>query len=224
MAWLIVWKIWKPSIDVCQIFKNCSFFCKMCSVCMRSSVTVLDEVLLNFYRNNCADCSGFKTIQNLKCLNSLWRFMHLFTKAWWTIPSGRFDFQALITPNLFQSVHRVIDLKIHCIIFLWPVKVAVMFTIFATWKWEKIRPSFPALLTTFWIQYVFLLKGVRLLVWGTKDINIGGSGLTYINFASLASQFKFMDIMKYHLLCLGSLANTLHNVEKMASKNSPFSL
>ena len=116
---------------------------------MRSSVTVLDEVLLNFYRNNCADCSGFKTIQNLKCLNSLWRFMHLFTKAWWTIPSGRFDFQALITPNLFQSVHRVIDLKIHCIIFLWPVKVAVMFTIFATWKWEKIRPSFPALLTTF---------------------------------------------------------------------------
>ena len=48
-----------------------------------------------------------------------------------------------------------------------------------------------------------------------KDINTGGSGLTNINFASLGSQAKFIDTMKYHFSSLGSLASTLDNLEKM---------
>ena len=55
----------------------------------------------------------------------------------------------------------------------------------------------------------FLLIRIRFSVWGTEDINIGGSALTNINFASLGSQIKFIDIMKYHLSSLGSLVSTL---------------
>ena len=61
----------------------------------------------------------------------------------------------------------------------------------------------------------FLLKGIRLLMWGMKDINIGGGGLGNINFASLGSQLKFIDTMKYYLSSLGSLPSTLNDVEKM---------
>ena len=43
----------------------------------------------------------------------------------------------------------------------------------------------------------YLLKGIRLLVWNTKDINIGGNGLTDINFANPGIQVKFVDTMKY---------------------------
>ena len=32
----------------------------------------------------------------------------------------------------------------------------------------------------------FLIKGIRFSVWGTKDVNIGGTGLTNINFVKLA--------------------------------------
>ena len=89
-------------------------------------------------------------------------------------------------------------------------------TIFAIWKWEEIRISFPASLTTFLDSICFfLLKGIQLSVWGTKDLNIGRSGLTNINFASLGSQVKLIDTMKYYLSSLGSLARTLVDVEKM---------
>ena len=64
----------------------------------------------------------------------------------------------------------------------------------------------------------FLLKGIRLLMWGMKDINIGGGGLGNINFASLGSQLKFIDTMKYYLSSLGSLPSTLNDVEKMHVK------
>ena len=60
-----------------------------------------------------------------------------------------------------------------------------------------------------------MLKIIRLSVWGTKDINIGGSGLTTINFVSLGYQVKFIDTMKYYLSRLGSLASTVDDVEKM---------
>ena len=42
-----------------------------------------------------------------------------------------------------------------------------------------------------------VLKGIRLSVWETQDLNIGGSELSNINFASLGSQVKFIDTMKY---------------------------
>ena len=65
----------------------------------------------------------------------------------------------------------------------------------------------------------FLLKGVRISVWNTKDINIHGNGLTHINFANFGTQVKFIDTMKYYLTSLGKLASTMDekgekNVEK----------
>ena len=58
-----------------------------------------------------------------------------------------------------------------------------------------------------------LIKGTRLSVWETKDINIGGTGLTNINFESIG-QVKFIDTKKYFLFSLGKLAETLDPIEK----------
>ena len=62
----------------------------------------------------------------------------------------------------------------------------------------------------------FLLKRIRLTVWQTQGSNIGGSGLSNINFPSLGSQVKFIDIIKYYPSSLGNLASTLINIEKKA--------
>ena len=60
----------------------------------------------------------------------------------------------------------------------------------------------------------FLIKGIRLSVWGTKYVNIGRTGLTNINFASIGTQLKSIDTMKYFLTSLWQLASTLYEVEK----------
>ena len=55
----------------------------------------------------------------------------------------------------------------------------------------------------------FWLKGLKISVWNTKDINIGGDGLTDINFANFGSQVNFIDTMKYYLTSLEKLASTM---------------
>ena len=59
----------------------------------------------------------------------------------------------------------------------------------------------------------FLIKGIRLSVWETKDINIGGTGPTNINFASI-SNIKLIDTMKYYQTSLGKLASMMTNIEE----------
>ena len=40
---------------------------------------------------------------------------------------------------------------------------------------------------------MFLLKGFQATAWGTKDINLGGTNLTNIDFANIGSETKFID-------------------------------
>ena len=63
----------------------------------------------------------------------------------------------------------------------------------------------------------FLLKRIRLLVWETKDINMGGTNLTNINYSTIGN-VKFIDTMKYYLTSLGKLASTMTEKEKNNAK------
>ena len=55
----------------------------------------------------------------------------------------------------------------------------------------------------------FLLKGFRATAWNTKNVNIGGTNLTNINFANIGGETKFIDTLKYYQKSLGQLAATL---------------
>ena len=64
----------------------------------------------------------------------------------------------------------------------------------------------------------FLLQGFRATAWNTKDINIGGTNLTNINFAIISNETKFIDILKYYQKSLGQLAAILSVDEKLTVK------
>ena len=61
----------------------------------------------------------------------------------------------------------------------------------------------------------FLFKGFQTTAWNTKDINIGGTNLTNVNFANIASETKFIDTLKYYQKSLGQLAATLSIDEEL---------
>ena len=65
----------------------------------------------------------------------------------------------------------------------------------------------------FGFDMYFLIKGIRLSVWKTKDINIGRTGLTNINVTSIGN-IKCIDTMKYNQTSLGKLASMLTDIEK----------
>ena len=64
-------------------------------------------------------------------------------------------------------------------------------------------------ITSLSLTCFFLLKNIRLSVWQTKDINIGGQNLTDTSI----DNFKFIDTMKYYQTSLGQLSETLSNEE-----------
>ena len=54
-------------------------------------------------------------------------------------------------------------------------------------------------------------------MWETKDINMGGTNLTNINYSTIGN-IKFIDTMKYYLTSLGKLASTMTEKEKNIAK------
>ena len=69
----------------------------------------------------------------------------------------------------------------------------------------------------FSLWHVFFVKRIRLSVWETKDINMGGTNLTNINYSTIGN-VNFIDTMKYYLTSLGKLASTMTEKEKNNAK------
>ena len=61
-----------------------------------------------------------------------------------------------------------------------------------------------------------LIKVIRLSVWGTEDIKIGGRNLTNINFANIGMQIKFINTLKFYQKSLVQLAQAATDNEKMS--------
>ena len=68
------------------------------------------------------------------------------------------------------------------------------------------------------LLFSFFLKGLRLGVWQTTNLLIGGTNLTNINFANIGEQVKFINTMKYYQQSLSTVAATMKETEKQNIK------
>ena len=68
--------------------------------------------------------------------------------------------------------------------------------------------------------FFFFLKGLRLGVWQTTNLSIGGTNLTNINFANIAEHVKFVNTVKYYQQSLSTLATTMTETKKVKYKNT----
>lgn len=64
-----------------------------------------------------------------------------------------------------------------------------------------------------------MIRGIRLPVWKSKKLNIGGSNLTDINFANVGNQIKLINVMKYYQQSLVNLSAKTTTKEKTTIKN-----
>ena len=63
-------------------------------------------------------------------------------------------------------------------------------------------------------NFSFVLKGIRLCFWRTKQLNIGGTNLTNVQYANIGNQIEFIDTMKYYQQSLSSLAKNASKFEQ----------
>ena len=64
----------------------------------------------------------------------------------------------------------------------------------------------------------FLIKCYCATAWGTKDLNIGGTNLTHINYGNIGGEVKFIDTTKYYQKSLAELASALAEDERNSVK------
>ena len=121
-------------------------------------------------------------------------------------PQGKFDYEILTTHDLFIYVHKIINVKIHLYHSHITGKILGHTHDFCNAKVREKKEIFSCVAYNFFgFDIYFLIKGIRVSVWETKDINIYGTDLTSINFGSIV-ELKLIDTMKYFLTSLRRLA------------------
>ena len=129
-------------------------------------------------------------------------------------PITKFECETVTTNNLFESVHKLASVKIHLHHSHVTGEIIGYTHDFCNWIVRENRDIVSCIAHNFFkFDFYFLLKNIRLSVWRTKDINIGGKNLTDINFASI-DNFRFIDTMKYYQTSLAQLSETLTDDEK----------
>ena len=129
-------------------------------------------------------------------------------------PQRRFDYETLTKNELFDSIHKIIDVKTHLHHSHTTGKIIGYAHDFCNAKVRENKDVLTCIAHNFFgFDMYFLIKGTRLSVWKTKGINIDRTGLTNINVASI-DNIKFIDTMKYNQTSLGKLASMLTDIEK----------
>ena len=66
----------------------------------------------------------------------------------------------------------------------------------------------------FSFDFFFVVKGIGLCVWRTKQLNIGRTNLTNVQYTNIGNQVKFINTIKYYQQSLSSLAKNTSEIEK----------
>ena len=85
---------------------------------------------------------------------------------------------------------------------------------------KTINKRFQFLRIIFLDLIFFLLKGLRMRIWMSKILNMGGKGIKNLNYANIADQMKFINTMKFYQETLSSLAKSAEKNERENIKKS----
>ena len=184
------------------------------------------DVLIDFFNDYCKDCIDFIEIKEKisdieikskqkskipKFTSQLYAFVY---KKLMCFPLTKFECETVTTKDLFESVHKIVNVKIHLHHSHVTGKITRYVHDFCNWQVRENNQVVSCIAHNFFkFDMIFFIKAIILSVWRTKDINIGGKNLTDLNYASI-DNFKFIDTMKYYQTSLGQLSETLSDKEK----------
>ena len=137
-----------------------------------------------------------------------------FYKEIMNFPLTDFETETFTTNNFFEFIYKLLNVKIHLHHSHITGEIKGYSRDFCNWTVRENKDVVSCIAHNFFkFDLYFFLKNIRLSVWRTRDINIGGNNLTDINFASI-DNFKLIDTMKYYQTSLEQLSKTATDKEK----------
>ena len=136
-------------------------------------------------------------------------------------PENSFEIKMLVTKNLLNDI---INLMVGSVV-IHPSHMTGDIIGYAhdfcNRKLKKNQRTIPVIAhNLFSFDFFFVVKGIRLCVWRTKNIVIGSSNLTNVQYVNIGAQVKFIDTIKYYLQSLASYAANVDDSEKQNIRSS----
>ena len=207
-------------------FLRLIIFAQQCVNSMKDFSECCHGELIEFLNEYCKDCIDFielkekvsdaevKSKQKSKIPKFTLKLYAFFYQKIMCFPSTNFECETVTTNNLFESVHKLVNVKIHLHHSHVTGEIIGYVHDFCNWVVRENNEVISCIAHNFFkFDFFFLLKNIRLSVWRTKDVNIGVKNLTDINYVSI-DNFKFIDTMKYYQTSLAQLSETLSGEEK----------
>ena len=114
-------------------------------------------------------------------------------------PESTLMYNTITTANFFRNVHRLIRFKIHLHHSHITGEILGYTHDFCNWTVRKNKSQIAMIAhNLFGFDMFFLIKAYRTTTWGTKDLNIGGTNLTHINYGNIGAEVKFIDTINYY--------------------------
>ena len=135
-------------------------------------------------------------------------------------PVSDVSFDTITTNSFFRNVHRLLKVKVHLHHSHVTGKSYGYEHDLCNWQVRENKTELTILAHNFFgFDALYFFKGYQATTWGTKDVSIGGSNFTNINYANInGGELKCIDTLKYYQQGIGQLTSTLSEKEKIAVK------
>ena len=114
-------------------------------------------------------------------------------------PNSDFSVKTFTAANIFEGLHYITAVKLQ--LHHWHIteKIHGYPHDFCNQKVGENQDFFPCLgHNSFGFDFYFILKDIRLFIWKMKELNVGGSNLSNLNFVNLSNQVKVIDTIYYY--------------------------
>ena len=144
-------------------------------------------------------------------LNKLITFVYCFLIDF---PKNKFEIKTTVTKDFFKSVRNLYGSQV--IHYFHVTRKAVGYAHdFCNKKVQENQSLIPVFAhTLFSFDSFFVVKGIRLCVFSTKQLSIGETNLTNFQYLRISTQVKFIDTIKYYQQSLPSLTENANDIEK----------
>ena len=131
------------------------------------------------------------------------------------------NIKTITTKGFFTNLYRVLEAKVHIHHSHVSGEMIGYSHDFCNWKVRENKYETSLIGHNFLgFDIFYMVKGFRTSVWGTKDLDMGGTNLANVNFAGIRNQMKIIDTLKYYQVSLAALTATSDEKEKIQSREN----
>ena len=170
---------------------------------------VNNEYLIKFLDKKCSDILDFNDlkeeiskmeIRNQKSKSKKTTLLQIYAFIYFRLMDfslADFEFQTIASTDFFESVYKIFNNEYNIDHLHVTGEIRGYVHQFCNLRLKENTETISCFAhNLFGFELYFIIKEIRISTWGSKNLSIGGSCLTKVNYANF-DNFKFIDTFKY---------------------------